>query len=158
MPVPKLVLAVVLMSLLGAPATLAAQQLSARDSAIARLHAGQTIQLTLAGSGRLAGRAGVVVGDTLDVAQDDAVRRIPIPAIDTLWVRGGSGTTGAIVGGVIVGVLGALAVVAAAGACEYDCGSTGVQALGGFLLGAAVGVPLGAVIGGRFPKWKRTFP
>lgn len=131
---------------------------AARDSAITALHAGQQIRLTTAGRGRLVGRAGAADGDSLDLAQDDAVRRIPIPAIDTLWVRGGSGVTGAIVGGAIVGVLGAIAVVAAAGACEYDCGSTTVQAAGGFVLGAVVGVPLGALIGGRFPRWKRAYP
>lgn len=107
---------------------------------------------------RLTGLAGVVSNDTLDFAQDDAVRRIPIPAIDTLWVRGSSWATGAIVGGAVGGVLGSLAVVAAAGTCEYDCGSTTVQAVGGALLGAVVGLPLGALIGGRFPKWTRRYP
>lgn len=86
------------------------------------------------------------------------MRRIPIPAIDTLWVRGGAGITGAIVGGALVGVFGALAAMAAGGACEYDCGDSGLQALGGFVVGAAVGVPLGALIGGRFSKWKRAYP
>ena len=97
------------------PGPLPAQAHStARDSAIARLQTGQQIRLTTADLGRLVGRAGVPTADSLDLAQDDAVRRIPIPAIDTLWTRGGSGVTGAIVGGVIGGVLGSLAVVAAA--------------------------------------------
>jgi hypothetical protein len=131
---------------------------SPRDSAVMRLRTGQQIRLSVTGLGRLAGRAGVPAGDSLDLAQDDAVRRISISAVDSLWVRGGSGVAGAIVGGAVLGVLGALATTAAAGACEYDCGSTGAQLLGGFVIGAAVGVPLGALIGGRFPKWKRAFP
>lgn len=129
-----------------------------RDSAVARLNTGQQIRLSGVAMHRLVGKAGVAANDSLDLAQDDAVRRISIPAIDTLWVRGNSWPTGAVVGGVVGGVLGSFAVLAVAGTCEYDCGSATVQAIGGALLGAAIGVPLGALIGGRFPKWKRRYP
>lgn len=62
------------------PKPASAQETTARrDSAIARHRSGQQIR-------------------TPDFAQGDAAWRTQIPAIDTLWVPGGSSTTGAIIG------------------------------------------------------------
>lgn len=120
---------------------------AARDSAIAKLRTGQQIRISADGMSRLIGRAGVALDDTLDFAQDDAVRRIPIPAIDTLWVRDGSATTGAIVGAGAAGLF-VMGVAAAWG------GSAGL----GFLTGATIGAVLGGFIGGPIQSWKRRYP
>lgn len=123
-----------------------------------KLRTGEQIRISAEGMQRLVGRAGVASHDTLDFAQDDMVRRIPLPAIDTLWVRGGAGGTGAIIGGTVGAVLGLIALAAAHGTCEYDCGYSGLEIVGGILVGAAVGVPVGAIIGGRVQKWHRRYP
>jgi hypothetical protein len=154
-----LAVAVVLVSLLGTPAGLAAQHPSSRDTAIARLHTGQRIRLTAAGSGRLSGRAGVATADTLDLAQDDAVRRIPIPSIDTLWTRGRATTTGLVIGGVVGAAFGAMAAAVGASLCESDCSDndTGTIVAGG-AIGAVLVGGVGALIGAAIPKWSRRFP
>jgi hypothetical protein len=159
MPARCLVVAVVFVSLLGTPAGLAAQQSLARDTAISRLKTGQQIRLSAAGSGRLTGRAGVAMADTLDLAQDDAVRRIPVPAIDTLWTRGRATTTGLIVGGITGAVLGGMAGALGSALCEYDCSNDDTGAvLAGGVIGAALVGGLGAVVGSAIPKWKRQYP
>lgn len=129
-----------------------------RDSAVAKLRTGQQIRISAEGRQRLVGKAGVAANDTLDFAQDDMVRRIPIPAIDTLWVRGGAGVTGAIIGGAVGAALGLVALAAANSICDTDCGNSGLEVVGGMLIGAAVGVPVGAIIGGRVQKWHRRYP
>lgn len=159
MPRWSFLLVAVLAGLLGLADTLPAQHPTARDSAVARLRAGQQIRLTAAGSGRLDGRAGVAAGDTLDLAQGDAVRRIAIPAIDTLWVRGRATTTGLIVGASVGAVLGGLAGAVGASLCESDCSDsdTGAILVGG-AMGAALVGGVGALVGAAIPKWKRKYP
>jgi hypothetical protein len=158
MPLQTRAHAALLLFALVAPGMLAAQQPSARDTAIVRLQAGQQVRLAVAGTGRLTGRVGVATIDTLDLAQDDAVRRIPIPAVDTLWVRSRATTTGLIVGGAVGAAFGGLAGAYGSGICEYDCVETGSAVLTGGLLGAVVGAGVGALIGAIIPKWKRTYP
>ncbi len=131
---------------------------AARDSAIAGLHTGQQIRLTAAGLGRLIGRAGVADADSLDLAQEDAVRRIAIPAIDTLWTRGHATIAGAVVGGILGGAFGGLAGAVGAGVCEYDCGDPAAAVALGAAAGAVVGAGLGAIVGLMIPTWHRTFP
>ena len=141
------------------PTPAVAQGASAkRDSAVTRLETGQQIRITAEGMARLVGNAGVVSHDTLDFAQDDMVRRIPIQAIDTLWTRGRATSTGAIIGGVTGAVLGMLAGAVGAGLCEYDCSSTGGAVAVVGAIGAVAGTGLGALIGAAIPKWKRRFP
>ena len=141
------------------PVPAAAQDAAARrDSAVARLRSGQQVRLSVEGMARLTGRAGVASNDTLDFAQGDAVRRIPILAIDTLWVRGHATTTGLLVGGAVGAVVGGLAGAYGAGICEYDCAETGTSVLAGGLLGAAAGAGVGALVGAVIPKWKRRYP
>lgn len=141
------------------PAPAVAQVASAkRDSAVGRLETGQRIRITAEGMARLIGNAGVVSNDTLDFAQDDMVRRIPVQAIDTLWTRGRATTTGMLIGGVVGALLGAYGGAVASAACEYDCGSDGGTIAGVSALGMATGAAVGALIGAAIPKWKRRFP
>lgn len=129
-----------------------------RDSAVAKLRTGQAVRISAHRMQRLVGTAGVSANDTLDVAQDDAVRRIPIQAIDTLWVQGRATSTGMVIGGVTGLVVGILAAVVAPGLCEYDCDTSGGEVVGVIVVGAVAGGGLGALIGAAFPKWKRKFP
>lgn len=142
------------------PASAFAQDSSARrDSAVAKLNTGQQIRISGEAMSRLVGKAGVASNDTLDFAQDDAVRRIPIPAIDTLWVRGPATMNGAIIGGTLVGSFAAIFFAAWVGSCETsDCGSVPLAALGGFLMGGTVGAVLGGFIGASATTWKRQYP
>jgi hypothetical protein len=151
---------VLILLLLLLPGTAYAQDAAVRrDSAVARLNTGQQIRVSGEAMNRLVGKAGVASNDSLDFAQDDAVRRIPIPAIDTLWVRGGSAMNGAIVGGAIVGSFAAIFAAAWIGSCETsDCGSVPIAALWGFLAGGTVGATLGGFIGSSVQSWKRTYP
>lgn len=108
---------------------------------------------------RLTGRAGVAANDTLDVAQDDAVRRIPIPAIDTLWVRGGSAKQGALIGAGAMVVLYVIALAEFERYCETgDCSPSTLEAVGGIVISGAFGASLGALIGGAVQGWKRKYP
>ena len=141
------------------PAPAIAQDATARrDSALTRLRTGQQIRISAEGMARLTGHAGIVSDDTLDFAQDDAVRRIPVQAIDTLWTRGRATTTGMLIGGVVGALLGAYGGAVASVACEYDCGSDGGTIAGVSALGMAAGAGVGALIGAAIPKWKRRFP
>jgi len=149
-----------LVLLLAIPGVLAAQDsVAKRDGAVAKLNTGQQIRISGAAMNRLIGKAGVALNDTLDVAQDDAVRRIPIPEIDTLWVRGQSAKDGAVIGGAVVGSLLAIFNLAWRGGCEeVDCPSAPLSALGGFLVGGAVGALVGGGIGSAVRSWKQTYP
>ena len=95
-------------------------------------------------------------GDTLVVGQPDKWYLVPVQNVHSLWVRGNAAKSGAIVGGVVVGLssLGLLAGLCnALGPCEeYDL----VFAVG--LFGAAGGASLGGLMGKMVPKWKQRFP
>ncbi len=149
-----------LLWLLTVPGLASAQDSTARrDSAIAKLNTGQQIRISGTAMQRLVGKAGVAANDTLDVAQDDAVRRIPIPAIDTLWVLGGNMKSGAIIGASIVGTLTAIMYFGLADYCDtLDCGATVQGAIGSVLIGGTIGGALGAMIGRSAQTWKRQFP
>ena len=150
---------VVLIVAVHLPASASAQHPGARrDSAVARLTTGQLIRISAEGMQRLVGKAGVAANDTLDFAQDDAVRRIPILAIDTLWTRGRATTTGMLIGGVVGALLGAYGGAVASAACEYDCGSEGGTVAAVSAAGMVAGVAVGALVGAAIPKWKRRFP
>lgn len=82
--------------------------------------------------------------------------RVPATSIDTLWTRGSSSKTGAIVGGVLLAGFGVLVVTSInQGESDYETGkAAGVLGLGG----AVTGGLLGALIGSAIPKWSRRFP
>ncbi|MEZ4412129.1 MAG: hypothetical protein R2910_04000 [Gemmatimonadales bacterium] len=149
----------VLVTMVHLPGSASAQDAAVkRDSAVARLNTGQQIRISGEAMSRLVGKAGVALNDTLDFAQDDAVRRIPIQAIDTLWVQGRATSTGMVIGGVTGLVIGILAAAVAPGLCEYDCDTSGGEVVGVMVVGAVAGGGLGALIGAAFPKWKRKYP
>ncbi len=131
---------------------------AARDSAVSRLGTGQDIRLAASSMGRITGKVGALAPDSLDLVQGDAVRRIPILAIDTLWTRGRATTTGLLVGGIVGGIVITGLAVLASGFCEYDCEtSISDYVIVGFV-GAAAGAGIGGIVGTAIPKWKLRFP
>jgi len=98
-------------------------------------------------------------GDTLPAR---AVR-VPVDAMDRMWVEVGSSGRGAVLGAITGGALGALGgYLADTASCDRQEGSciysgfdaAAVTGLGGALAGAA----LGALVGKAFPRWRVWFP
>ena len=82
--------------------------------------------------------------------------RIPVTTIDTLWTRGNAGMTGAIVGGLVLGTLGA--VLGAAYPEESTDATRGEVMPFAVGVGLAGGALLGGLIGLAIPKWHRQYP
>lgn len=135
---------------------------AARAHAVAALRRGQVVRLQVRGDGRVQGRFLGSAGDTVLVGDSTAPRRVPVPAMETLWVRGGHTALGAIVGGTFAGAADAyLFYVIGQMICGMDgnekCRPAAFAVLGG-LGGALGGALMGGVIGMLFPKWQRRFP
>src|SRR5262245_37622464 len=75
-------------------------------------------------------------------------RAIPLTSVDSIWVRGNAAKAGAVVGGALLAVLGAVAARSfALGVCETDdCNEGGAAFLGG-AVGAVSGALIGAGVG-----------
>jgi hypothetical protein len=138
-----------------------AQQVTARQRAFESLADSQWVRLQVPHvAGRYEGRLLQRGPDHVVLSADPEPLRIAATTIDTLWTRGNAGKTGAIVGGLVLGTLGA---VLGAAYCESikdtepDC-NTGAATLylGG--IGLAGGALLGGLIGLAVPKWHRQYP
>jgi hypothetical protein len=92
-----------------------------------------------------------------NVVLDEPAIRIPAASIQKVWIRGRATKTGAIIGGIVVGVSSALLGAAAGAFCESDCGDFDVYRYGaiGFATGAGMGALTGGIVGAAFPKWHR---
>ena len=127
-----------------------------RHSAFQTLKDSQWVRLTSPGLGRRQGR--LIERSPTDLVVSSPVQplRVPATTIDTLWTRGTSVKTGAIVGALLGGALGAgLGVLC--GETQDDCNTTGAVALfGGVGLGG--GGVLGALVGLGIPRWQRRYP
>jgi opacity protein-like surface antigen len=95
-----------------------------------------------------------------DVVLDEPAMRIPAASIRKVWVRGRATTTGAVIGGIVVGLSSALLGAAAGAFCESDCRDGVVYEYAGigFVIGAGLGTLTGGLIGASFPKWHRLNP
>jgi hypothetical protein len=80
--------------------------------------------------------------------------RIPVTSIDTLWDRGTTSKTGALVGGLLGAGIGVLVATQA-----VEKGETPpADWIGLFAIGGTVGGGLlGALVGRAFPKWHRLY-
>jgi len=120
-----------------------------RDSvwaaALARLSPRSTIRVHRIGDGRIEGSLPM---------------EFPVATLDSLWVRGNSAKTGAIIGGISLAVAGAAyGAFANEVGCQDDGGDPCPEAiplLG--LAGAASGALLGALIGSAIPRWHLRVP
>ncbi|MFN2564093.1 MAG: hypothetical protein ABR499_03680 [Gemmatimonadaceae bacterium] len=117
-------------------------------AAIARVPVGTDIRIACAGQ-RIVGRFGSAAHDTLRVTDGGSAWRVPLGAVDTMWVlqRGSrrGAQIGAVVGAVGLGVLGGYAGYAVGGSSDVSERSDMIQ---GAAVGAVVGGAIGALGGG----------
>lgn len=125
------------------------------DAAFSDLKPGQTVRLRTQGGDRSQSRVDSVQTESLALWLEGASTPYDGATLDSLWVRGRASTTGAIVGGL---VLGSATFAAGALLCSgldegNSCTEWGtVTAFS--LAGAAGGALLGAAIGSAIPKWR----
>ncbi len=142
---------------------------SATLAALARLTPGAAVRLSAGMPKRVQGtlRSWTWSDSTVLIAAapGTTVTSVAVGAIDTLWVRGRATGTGAVVGAVTVGLLGAAAGAASCGLANSVNSLSGQSqqscagpVAGGGLLGVGVGLGLGALVGSAFPKWRRVAP
>jgi len=120
---------------LGSAASLSAQ--TALDTVLSRVRPGQMIRVSIRDQGRVEARFGS--------------RDIAATSIDSLWVRGRSTATGAIVGGL---TLAAISFAIVSGACSPGADCSGVEVPAAAAVGLGGGALLGALIGSTIPTWK----
>jgi hypothetical protein len=147
------------------PSSAAAQQVTERQAAFNRLADSQWVRLHVPHvAGRYEGQLLQRGPYHVVLSAEPKPLRVAATTIDTLWTRGNSGKTGAIVGAVVLGTLGA--VVGAAYAAERNKDDYGTEPdieAGGLMLvtggvGLAGGAVLGGLIGLAIPKWHRQYP
>ena len=129
-------------------------------AALARLRPNSTIRVHRIGDGRIEGSFTRASATTLVLAGTPVPMEYPVATLDSLWVRGNSAKTGAIIGGIALAVAGATyGVLANEVGCKDDGGDPCPEAiplLG--LAGAATGALLGALIGSAIPRWHLRVP
>jgi len=134
-----------------------AQQITERQTAFESLADSQWIRLAVHDVGRHEGRLLERSSELVVLSGEPEPLRVPATTVDTLWTRGNSVKTGAIVGA-LTGL--ALGVVAGATCNEWgegDCPTDmAMLALGGIGLGG--GALLGSLIGLAIPKWHHQYP
>ena len=135
-----------------------AQQSTERQTAFESLADSQWVRLAAPDLGRHEGRLLERSAYSVVLSAEAEPLRVPATTIDTLWTRGNAGKTGAIVGAVILGTLGAALGAVACPAMEENCPGTAVN----MLLVGGIGIAGGAVLGGltglAIPKWHRHYP
>jgi hypothetical protein len=100
------------------------------------------------------------VADTLWLGSTAGVEGVPFAAdsIRTVWTRGSAAGKGALIGGLVGGVL----LIAAAGALVSDTSDISEVNESGFItagaLGFAGGAVLGALVGSTRPGWHQKYP
>lgn len=134
-----------------------AQQITARQAAFENLADSQWVRLASPHvAGRHEGRLLQRSPDHLVLSAEPEPLRVAASTIDTLWTRGNAGLTGAIVGGVALGTLGALLVLASDDPGEDFTTGGAMLFVGG--IGLAGGAVLGGLTGLLIPKWHRQYP
>lgn len=109
---------------------------------------------------RMSGRLLTARDGTATLETTGGMRMFALENIDSVWVRGRSTRTGAVIGGAIgAAFFGVAASVLNASACsDTVCVSAGSAALQGGLFGLVSGAIVGGGIGALIPKWKGRFP
>ncbi len=164
MGAPRLTLLVAGLCLLAVAHRGAAQRLtpdtSARRAAIADLKPGQPIRWTAAPGGRLQGYMLHLDGQELRIQAAEGLQSVPLAAVDSMWVRRGSGDSGFVAGWLITSAgLAVAAYAACASSTDGNCGPremagiAGVSALVGLIGGA-----IGSAIGRAGDPWQLRIP
>ncbi len=164
MSAPRLALFIAAFCLLAVADGGAAQRLtpdtSARRAAFAALKHRQPIRLIAVPHGHVQGTLLHVDGELLRVETFNGLQAVPLAAIDSMWVRRGSGATGFKAGWLITsGGLAVLGYAACSSSTDGNCGPreiagiAGVSALLGLLGGA-----IGAAVGRASDPWQLRIP
>jgi hypothetical protein len=135
-----------------------AQQSAARQTAFESLADSQWVRMAVPDAGRHEGRLLERSSESMVLSAETEPLRVPATTIDTLWTRGNAGKTGAIVGAVILGTLGAALGAVACPAMEENCSGTAANMLFVGGIGLAGGAVLGGLTGLAIPKWHRRYP
>ena len=132
-----------------------------RLAAVRGIDTGDYVRLQLESGPRVEGQLAVNDATSVTVFKDEVpVVEVPIPDIDGLWVRGRATGIGALIGGGVGLVAGA---VIGYGIDEINCGeddSCGdmyTELVFAAVVGAG-GAMLGGLIGFAIPKWSQRFP
>jgi len=133
---------------------------SAWAAAMARLRPQSRVRIHHVGGGRIEGQFARGSATTLTLAGTPAPVEYSTATLDSLWVRGNSAKTGAIIGGISFAVGGlAYGYLVNEVGCKDEGGDPCpevIPLLG--LAGAAGGGLLGALIGSAIPRWHRRLP
>ena len=136
------------------------------DSSASPDTAGRTVRVPAADTSAKGARPGPIDEEPFAVPEDTLPARavrVPVDAMERLWVEVGSSGRGAVLGAITGGVLGALGgYLADTASCDRQEGSciysgfdaAVVTGIGGAMAGAA----LGALVGKAFPRWRVWFP
>jgi phage terminase large subunit-like protein len=117
----------------------------------------QWVRLATPELGRTEGR--LLTQGQSEVVITDGSRPIHVPmaAVDTLWTRGRSSGTGALVGAILLAGVGVVLATSSSTGLEENTGSArSVLALS--TIGAIAGSLIGAVVGHGIPRWQRRYP
>ena len=125
---------------------------------IDRLRPGKLVRVTGDELGKIEGRFLRRTETKLFLRLGDAEIGVSLVAIDALWVRGSAGGTGAIYGGIVVGLVGVGLGAALADYCADDGNPCPAAIPIGGLVGATAGAAVGAIIGVFIPKWHQRYP
>jgi hypothetical protein len=128
---------------------------SDRERVFQTLEDSQWVRLAGSSLGRREGRVLQHSPTEIVLSPEPQPLRIPATSIDTLWTKGTSSKTGALVGGLLGAGVGVLFATQAVEEGETP-GADWVLAIGGG--GPVAGGLLGAVVGLAFPRWHRQFP
>jgi hypothetical protein len=101
---------------------------------------------------------GLYVGITDgSVVLDEPLARIPGASVRQVWIRGRATRSGALIGGLLLGLAAAgLSAFGAGFGCEVNCEGVVYSASAlGFGVGGGLGALTGGVMAAAFPKWHR---
>ena len=143
------------------PALVSAQANDSLSRSLGRIGIGSTVRITVDANGSRGHFFGVH-GESLLLEDYGATQSIPLRDIDEVARQGSyakhGAITGAIIGGVTLGALGALAVSATCEDTNTHCrGDYPIVAAYGFALGGAGGGLVGGLIGFAIKRWVRVY-
>jgi hypothetical protein len=128
----------------------------ARQAVFLSLADSQWVRLAGSGTGRSEGRLLDRGPAEVVLSSEPQPIRVPATSVDTVWTRGTSVKTGALVGALLGVGVGVALGVAACGE-QHDCSERdGALILGAMGLGG--GALVGAGIGLALPTWHRRYP
>jgi hypothetical protein len=134
-----------------------AQQVAEQQTAFESLADSEWVRFKVSHvAGRYEGRLLQRGSDHVVLSAEPEPLRVAATTIDTLWTRGNAGVTGAIVGGLVLGTLGAaLGAAYPEESTDATRGEVMPIAVG---VGLAGGALLGGLIGLAIPKWHQRYP